>query len=61
MNLRDAVRRNEFMSRYDDLLISQMVDCMRPETREADEVIIKEGTFGDNLYVLEGTGRSITE
>ncbi len=52
--IKSAVLDNEFLRHLDPSRVTEIVDCMYPEEYDENAVVIREGTPGSTLYVMEG-------
>ncbi|KAI3378750.1 hypothetical protein SNEBB_010389 [Seison nebaliae] len=52
--IRQALLDNAFLSKLSQYQVKQIINCMYPMHLPQDSYIIKEGDFGNTLYVLEG-------
>lgn len=49
-----AIQKNDFLSRLDDEQTAMMVDLLVVSNLKPGEVVIKEGSEGDSMYIVAG-------
>ena len=53
--IKQAFNKNEFIGNLEPSQLNDMADCMSMKEFEQDEYIIRQGSAGIELYVIEGT------
>lgn len=52
--IKKAIGKNEFLRKLEKGQVNDMVDCMSVKEFKQEQYIIREGSTGNELYVIEG-------
>lgn len=52
--IKSGILDNDFLRHLEPQRVNELVDCMYLEEYEENAVVIREGTPGSTLYVMEG-------